>query len=927
MWKIQFIILLISVLSLSNNIYAQKQVIVQSAVMDDFLEIPLPDTKVTLMSADSIPIKTMDVMKMVNKEGNVMGAQLFMSLATGEKYILHGTHDGYDDAWLDIDIPADANGSIYAGDLRLPKHFSRDLDEVTVKATKVKMFWKGDTIVYNADAFNLPDGSMLDDLIRQMPGVTLNDNGEIFVNGRKIDELLLGSKSFFRGNSEVLLKNLPYYTVKNIKVYDKTSERDEALGSDIDPKKYVMDVNLASQYNRGIIANVEGAGGTSDRYLGRAFLLGFEDPFRFSIVGNVNNVNETRHIGQSSSWTPEKMPKSQVTTRSVAGELKFDNYKVNETLNADFSYTSDLMDMNRRSELFLNGLTPLATMQSSTRDWSHRLRLRNNLRLKKPWMHIDIDYGHRSFSSASDGISEQSDSTLLSRISDFGHGNGTAWDLKGSLGGSFSVKKKTTHAFLNYSLDVGHEDERGRSMRQYGFEVPYASPLHNVNDYMDRKTKGRLWLHSLISTKNNFRITAAEVIDLERSRKRDFLYRPDSLYLPSQKDALEAITDFSNSYDSRYSSVSYNTRISFSKTGLLQPDEILPIPYDYSIWEINLGTIPTRESLHYRRAAIDTLVRSTTVLFFPEFTLNLFPTGSYGRMITLKASYVTEAPSLYDMIDYRDDSTPLIVKLGNPGLKGNQTSYAEANFYRRGTHQSLLHVGATFRYFHRSTAQSVVYDPVSATTTYRPVNVSGNYVANASFDMTRTFGNDHLWTWSDNTDATFNNSVDHSMLQGESASHLNTVRTLTLHDGMYIQFSKGALNVRASGDVRWRHTTGRMRDFSTLNAVDFQYGMSARYTIPVLKTTISADGTMYSRRGYGSCSLNTNDFVMNASISQPMLKGKLVASVEAFDILHQLSQVNYEVNAQGRVETWYRSLPHYVMLHLVYNFNISPGKK
>ena len=52
-----------------------------------------------------------------------------------------------------------------------------------------------------------------------------------------------------------------------------------------------------------------------------------------------------------------------------------------------------------------------------------------------------------------------------------------------------------------------------------------------------------------------------------------------------------------------------------------------------------------------------------------------------------------------------------------------------------------------------------------------------------------------------------------------------------------------------------------------------------------------------------------------------------MASVEAFDILHQLSQVNYEVNAQGRVETWYRSLPHYVMLHLVYNFNISPGKK
>ena len=905
---------------------AQKQTVAGGSVIDDFLEIPLPDTKVTLMSADSVPIRDIELTKFVTGEGLLDVVQFYATLDKGHKYLLRGSLEGYDDAWLTIDIPEDAPATYFPGDLRLQKHFSRDLDEVTVKATKVKMFWKGDTIVYNADAFNLPDGSMLDDLIRQMPGVTMNDGGEIFVNGRKIDELLLGSKSFFRGKSEVLLKNLPYYTVKNIKVYDKQSELSEAMGADVEPKKYVMDVNLASQYNRGIIANVEAAGGTSDRYLGRAFLLGFDDLFRFAIIGNINNVNETRHIGQSSSWTPEKMPKSQVTTRSVAGELKFDNNKVEETVNVYYTYTSDLMDLSRRSELFLNGLTPLSTMQSSTRDRSHRLRVQNLFRLKKPRMGVDFDYIHQSFLSGTEGISEQRDSTLISRISNFGHGNHNLSEINGRFWGGLNFNKGVK-TYLNYSLDVRHEDERGRSMRQYEFEVPSASPLHNVNDYMDRKTKGRLWLNSIVLMKNNFRISATELIDLERSRKRDFLYHPDSLYLPSQKDALEAITDFNNSYDSRYSSVRYNTRISFSKTGLLQPDEILPIPYDYSIWEINLGTTPKTQSLHYRRAAIDTLARSTTVLFSPELTLNLFPTGSYGRMITLKASHSTEAPSLYDMIDYRDDSTPLIVKLGNPDLKGNQTSYAEANFYRRGAHQSLLHVGATFRYFHRSTAQSVVYDPVSATTTYRPVNVSGNYVANASFDMTRTFGKDHLWTWSDNTDATFDNSVDHSMLQGETRSHLNTVRTLTLHDGMYIQFSKGALNVRASGDVRWRHTTGRMRDFSTLNAVDFQYGMSARYTIPVLKTTISADGTMYSRRGYGSSSLNTNDFVMNASISQPMLKGKLVASVEAFDILHQLSQVNYEVNAQGRVETWYRSLPHYVMLHLVYNFNISPGKK
>ncbi len=114
-----------------------------------------------------------------------------------------------------------------------------DLGEVVVKATRVKMFYRGDTIVYDATAFKLPQGSMLDDLIRQMPGVTLNEAGQIFVNGRMVDELMLGSRSFMKGNKKVLMENLPYYTVKDIKVYDRQSDKSMALGYDVDPKKFV----------------------------------------------------------------------------------------------------------------------------------------------------------------------------------------------------------------------------------------------------------------------------------------------------------------------------------------------------------------------------------------------------------------------------------------------------------------------------------------------------------------------------------------------------------------------------------------------------------------------------------------------------------------------------------------------------------------
>ena len=113
---------------------------------------------------------------------------------------------------------------------------NQSLDEVVVTASKVQLVWRGDTLVYNADAFNVPQGSMLDRLIRQLPGVTLKENGEIRVNGRKVDYLTLNGTDFFKGNNRMMLDNLPYYTVKNIKVYDKSTDMSQFLGDEAEKK-------------------------------------------------------------------------------------------------------------------------------------------------------------------------------------------------------------------------------------------------------------------------------------------------------------------------------------------------------------------------------------------------------------------------------------------------------------------------------------------------------------------------------------------------------------------------------------------------------------------------------------------------------------------------------------------------------------------
>ncbi|MDE6367551.1 MAG: hypothetical protein K2L33_08215, partial [Muribaculaceae bacterium] len=106
----------------------------------------------------------------------------------------------------------------------------RQLNEVTVTATKIKMYYKGDTLVYNADAFLLPEGSMLDDLIRKLDGVSIDRQGQIFCKGRKVESLQLSGRELFNGGE--IFQNIGAYAVDKIKVYEQTSAKAKFLGYD-----------------------------------------------------------------------------------------------------------------------------------------------------------------------------------------------------------------------------------------------------------------------------------------------------------------------------------------------------------------------------------------------------------------------------------------------------------------------------------------------------------------------------------------------------------------------------------------------------------------------------------------------------------------------------------------------------------------------
>ncbi len=928
------IILLLLAVFISN---AYSQSMIFGKIQDAFLKTPLPNAKVSLLLAsdstiiiDSIPIREKH-----RGDGTVSEAEFSIKMERKTcNYLIRARLDGYEDGYLPLSIDGNEGGFwMMDNPLELRRLRQVNLDEVTVTATKVKMYYRGDTLIYDASAFKLPDGSMLDDLIRQMPGVTMNNSGEIFVDGRKIDELQLGSRSFMRGNSKIMLENLSYYTVKDIKVYEQDTDLNRTLNTQIEQKKFVMDVNLKPEYQRGYLANVEAAGGTQERWLGRAFLLGFTPRTRYTLLANSNNVNESRHIGSSNHWTPDNMPNSLLTTHSVAGEVDYQSLdkSVQENLNVDFTSIRNKGDIMKRSELFVPN-HPLQTTHETSLAKENRLKIGNCFKYVKPkgfTFESEVAINYKSYSRSFSILTEQYVDTLTIRQRNGGFNDGNTWAMNvyarihptlKKIGNWEQYFRFTT--YLDYMSDKNWHTQR---FHIKDFVNSSSVDSYNSIDYSMRKIAVNAPIWYAVSRRMNF-MDIEVAPSYSREKIHDWLYHPDTLMLPSQIDMIQTVTDRANSYDSELQSYGGYIRLHFSRKQILPSTNRQP-EMDMNILHFYLELKPMYERLHYQRGQLDTLATRKTLRFNPWLDINLYVKKDYFRPVIIRISYYESNSALMNQIDFCDDATPLVVRLGNPNLKpwfAKTSMFAEYKDIRNPRHNYTLSAG--YSYIHNNVSQSVSFNPLTGVYTYRPENIHGTYDIKARAGIFYTLDADRHWTVENNFDGNFTHWLDHIIFEGETSSNLNAVNTLTLHDGAYIQYDKGAFNVRITGDIKWRYGEGKMRDFATLNTTDFKYGLSARYTMPILKTTVSVEGNMYSRRGYGSTELNTDNFVLNASISQPFMKGKLIARLEAFDIMHQLSSTQYEVNAQGRTETWYRSLPHYFMAHIIYHFNKNPRK-
>ena len=824
------------------------------------------------------------------------------------------------------------------------------LGEATVKASRIMMVMKGDTLVYNAAAFQLSEGSMLDQLVRQLPGVELRDGGRIYVNGRYAESLLVNGRDFFAGDPKVALDNLPAYTVDRVKVYEKAAD-DAYLDHPKDTlrdkrKPLVVDVQLKREYAQGWIANAEGGYGTRDRYLARLFGLRYTDHSSLAVFANFNNTNDTRTPGSRGDWSPAWTPQGLLTLKMGGLDFHVDSRRHGTKYHTSLRATQETTDNHteRSTTDFLPGGDVHARRRSLSHSRQERVWWNQTFTLPAPNFFFEIrpnvEYLHARHSgsdlaaqftgdpldsyrgAALDSVfrpagSLRLDELLVNRTEQSVRGEQTTWAANGraylrrrsrltgntmslTLNGNWADKDYTTfsHYDLRYAAPAADNDFRNRHELQPAMNYDYSARLNY------EWTLSRIQFLIDYDYRQTYSSGQRSLFRLDRLEGWGSGTEEELGRLPSASGWEQAAIDAENSYHTVNRSYIHQPQLTVNfgrqkTTGAFMVRLPLRLQHD---------------RIADRRAGREA-ERSRRVTAFEPFVAyrrgNLYITYQYTER-ELAMSY---------LLDVRDDADPLAVWLGNATLKPTQRHSARLNYQRLSAKHSW-NVGAGYNLQRRAIGQAMDYDPATGAYTYQPRNIDGNWDASLDGGANGPLRNPKF-RYSTSTQLRYANSVDFVSEAGANGQR-SSVRNLNVGETLRFDYRYGQVHVGAQARASYTRATSRRADFATINCVDFDYGLTL--TAPLVwDIELATDLTLFSRRGYDDASMNDNCLVWNASLSRSFGRKKdWTLRADGFDILRQLSSVRRTLTAQGRTETWYNTVPSYFMVRLMYRIHVLP---
>lgn len=934
-WVLGILLMAISAISA----FAQSgsgRATVTGTVLDGSDKSPVMQATVQILSLkDSTMVK-----------GNVsdLDGNFALSVRPG-KYLLKISYIGYTTFFRQIEMTRN-KPRLNVGNIELQADAIM-LGEAVVVAQAPEVTAAEDTLVYNSSAYRVPEGSALEELVKKLPGAEVDENGKITINGKEIKKIMIDGKEFFADDPNIAMKNLPVNIIDKVRAYDKQSDLARATGIDDGEEETVLDLSVKPGMNKGWFGNADLAAGTEDRYSGKIMLNRFWGDNQFTVIGSMNNVNDQGYPGGGGRFrwggqnglTAIKMGGFNFSTTSekleTGGSVNF-NYKDADIISKQASETFVSSD----NSSFQNALIAQRNKNTAlTADFRIEWRpdTMTMLLVRPRLSYGDTDNTESSNSGTFNAEPQNTTDELIAAIQE---GNLTDLMAEENIVNTIIRNSLSKSSDFNVGGSVMFNRRLGKAGRNINFRGTYnytnsSSEQFSTSEteYFQMTDEERLEiLNRYISTptlNNNFSARVSYSEPIFKGGFLQFSYNFQYRYSTTDNSTYTMPNDWTidNGYGGEYTGVLDKENSKSAHYTYYNHQAELALRWIREKMRLNVGVSfqPQKTELSYKKGDLDTVTVRNVFNFTPTLDFRY----KFNKTSQLRINYRgrSSQPSMTDLLPVEDTTDPLNIRRGNPGLKPSFTNSFRAfyNTFNTETQRGMVaHV--SFSNTMNSVSSRRVYNETTGGYITTPENINGNWNLFSMLGSNTALRN-KKYTINTFTTASYNNIVSYISDNTETTNDdRNKTRQLRLGERLRGTYRTDWWEVSLNGSLNYTHSRNNYQEQNNMDTYDFSYGASTNIRLP-WNMSIATDLSQNSRRGYSDDSMNRDELIWNAQISQDFLKGNAATvSIQFYDILRNQSNVSRAITAAMRSDTEYNAIYSYCMVHFIYRLNLFGGK-
>ncbi len=795
------------------------------------------------------------------------------------------------------------------------KDDSSILGELVIVTEAPPVRVKTDTLEFNAASFKVMPDANVEALLKQLPGVVVDADGKITVNGKEANQILVNGKPFFDKDGKMALQNLPADLIQKVQVSDYKTKMEEFTKQQSSSDNVSINLTIDEKKNKGYFGKATAGYGTDDRYEAGINANYFQGKTKFSLIASSNNINsngvamdEVFDNMSSSRASGAGSNRSGITTTHTVGFNYDDEWFKNFDTNASYNFNqtnNENRNRSRRVNLLADGnFISNSESKSNAINRNHNFNAAFEYKISeklKLYYAPSVTFGNRDNVNNSIQNSTEEDGTLLNESTSNSRTENTNKTISNNLLLVKTFDKKGRRISLDATTSNGSTENETRLNSETFF---YNT---NTNDLRNQLQNNR-------TTTDSYSFTGTYAEPITDSLKVEI----GLTYNNNKNSEGQNTFDFDNlsgSFTNRneYLSNYVNSNIS----------EFLPttgIIIDKSKHRFKITGGSKISNLNAMSDYLSTITRLDRNYFLPVANFNYNYKPNRSKSLRARYSYNTTLPSARQILPFEDLSNPLNTYFGNPDIDVTRTHNASLGYvYNNQTTKNNFNIFGSFRYNDKSIISVTNFDENRKRyTTYE--NVEGTYNGTINFGWYKTQKIENQ-----NISYGINLNPGYSLNKGYVNNTYYDARTFSVGPRVFFNYELSEY-LKLSPSYTFSYNLTNYENYYLKSATNNIHRFNLQTTSYWPKNVIWGNDFGYTYNSNIAQGFKKDFYMWNTSLAYYFLDKTFLAKVKVYDLLNQNLGNTRTVSETAITDQENLVLKRYVMFSITYKLDKFGGK-